>query len=236
VIPNEVLQAAAMLRAVKPGNGQVDKGAALDEALQKPVRFMADGGFFGDLFGGGTGGFMSGAPSLDTGNSAPWINPDGAAAPGEVGSTLNGTGTPRVFASPQDQTMLNADVPMSPDRANAIYDAYKRVGGGTDVSASAKANDPLAAIPAKTGTANWAALAKTLGDSKTWAPLNAVPGGPVAPRAPQAPQAQGRMPMPAMQPLSLPGGGNSAIPMAPPPRNLTTAPGAPPMMQFGIAA
>jgi hypothetical protein len=50
------------------------------------------------------------------------------------GGTVDDSG--KVFASPEDQQMLNADEPLTPDRANAIYDAYVRVGGGRDVSDS----------------------------------------------------------------------------------------------------
>ncbi len=67
------------------------------------------------------------------------LDPQAGVIPGD------GAGPP-VMASPEDQKMLNADVPMSLDRANQIYDAYKRVGGGTDVSAYAKAADPYAGV------------------------------------------------------------------------------------------
>ena len=40
----------------------------------------------------------------------------------------------KVFASPEDQAMLSKDEPLTPERANQIYDAYERVGGGKDVS------------------------------------------------------------------------------------------------------
>ena len=40
----------------------------------------------------------------------------------------------KVFASPEDSAMMREDVPLTQDRANQIYDAYERVGGGKDVS------------------------------------------------------------------------------------------------------
>ncbi len=77
VIPNEVLQAASMLRDARIANGQAPSNAeALHSALQKPVRFMADGGFLDGLFDFSPS-FMSGASSLATGNAGDWVNPDG---------------------------------------------------------------------------------------------------------------------------------------------------------------
>lgn len=86
------------------------------------------------------GSYYGAGGGQDVSAYAKALDPMAAVAPG------TGAGPP-VMASPADQKMLNADVPMTPDRANQIYDAYKRVGGGQDISASAKAIDPYAAIP-----------------------------------------------------------------------------------------
>jgi hypothetical protein len=103
------------------------KQAAAQQAPAFPYGFASSPAYMGQ---GSTGGATPtmGAPAK------PWVNPDGGALAGSVGSPLNGSGTQRVFASPQDQAMLNANTPLTADRANQIYDAYQRVGGGTDVS------------------------------------------------------------------------------------------------------
>lgn len=53
-------------------------------------------------------------------------SPPGGASPppGSVGSPLNGSGLPRVFASPDDQKMLAGN-----PTADQVVDAYQRVGG-----------------------------------------------------------------------------------------------------------
>ena len=50
---------------------------------------------------------------------------------GATDTPMQSVGVP---ASPEDRAMLNADLPLTQDRANQIYDAYERVGGGQDVS------------------------------------------------------------------------------------------------------
>jgi hypothetical protein len=75
--------------------------------------------FFGSGFGAGeNSAFMS-----------PANMGQGSTLPGQVGSPLNGSGLPRVFASPADQKMLAGN-----PTADQVMDAYKRVGGGSDVS------------------------------------------------------------------------------------------------------
>lgn len=82
VIPNEVLQAASMLRDAKVANGEGDPAASLHAAMQKPVRYMADGGVFGDSVDPSQGAMMnpsagSNIVAFPTPAAAPWQNPDG---------------------------------------------------------------------------------------------------------------------------------------------------------------
>lgn len=99
-----------------------DPGPSYGGSLD-PSRF----GVGADSYGGGfgRGGRTGGDDFLGTVNSIRGaLKSRGFASGGSVG----------VPASMEDRTLLNADAPLTPDRANAIYDAYMRAGGGSDVS------------------------------------------------------------------------------------------------------